>query len=297
MASRTTTDPIEILLEMGVDLDNLSSEEDYLSALMEAVNTLTIKDPTDPRIAPLQLEVRNVRKQRKAADPKFKEKKTKISVDNISTIKKQLKPVQSIPNTALVPYQSGKEEEQKQTEKQESKDTSLLANISKNVTDIADLLRQQYRQKQKAARSQRTQAEQAKRKAQESNLEKSFGFLEKAAEKIIAPVKSALSSLFDFFLNIFIGRFLVKFFDWFGDPKNQDKVTSLIRFFADHGLKLIAAFLLFGTGLGRLITGLVGKLIMGTGAILKFVATNPFAAGAALVWCWCYHSSIVPRYC
>ena len=32
MASRTTTDPIEILLEMGVDLDNLSEEEDYLSA-------------------------------------------------------------------------------------------------------------------------------------------------------------------------------------------------------------------------------------------------------------------------
>ena len=39
MATRTTTDPIEILLEMGVDLDNLSEEEDYLSALMEAVNT------------------------------------------------------------------------------------------------------------------------------------------------------------------------------------------------------------------------------------------------------------------
>ena len=49
MASRTTTDPIEILLEMGVDLDNLSEEEDYLSALMEAVNTLTIKDASDPR--------------------------------------------------------------------------------------------------------------------------------------------------------------------------------------------------------------------------------------------------------
>ena len=44
MASRATTDPIEILLEMGVDLDNLSEEEDYLSALMEGVNTLTIKD-------------------------------------------------------------------------------------------------------------------------------------------------------------------------------------------------------------------------------------------------------------
>ena len=40
MASRTTTDPIEILLEMGVDLDNLSEEEDYLSALMEAIATI-----------------------------------------------------------------------------------------------------------------------------------------------------------------------------------------------------------------------------------------------------------------
>ena len=43
MASRTTTDPIEILLEIGVDLDNLSSEEDYLSALMEATTTSSFK--------------------------------------------------------------------------------------------------------------------------------------------------------------------------------------------------------------------------------------------------------------
>ena len=43
MASRTTTDPIEILLEMGVDLDNLSEEEDYLSALMEAIATIEFK--------------------------------------------------------------------------------------------------------------------------------------------------------------------------------------------------------------------------------------------------------------
>ena len=42
MASRTTTDPLEILLEMGVDLDNLSEEEDYLSALKEAIATITV---------------------------------------------------------------------------------------------------------------------------------------------------------------------------------------------------------------------------------------------------------------
>ena len=81
MAPRTTTDPIEILLEMGVDLDNLSGEEDYLSALMEATNALTIKSASDPRIRILQKEILTVRKKRKAADPTFKARKTKISAN------------------------------------------------------------------------------------------------------------------------------------------------------------------------------------------------------------------------
>ena len=38
-----TTDPIDILLEMGIDLDNLSEEEDYLSALKEAIATIEFK--------------------------------------------------------------------------------------------------------------------------------------------------------------------------------------------------------------------------------------------------------------
>ena len=77
MASRTTTDPIEILLEMGVDLDNLSEEEDYLSALKEAIATIQFqtKGAGDERSTILQQEVVKVRKQRKAADPKFKARK------------------------------------------------------------------------------------------------------------------------------------------------------------------------------------------------------------------------------
>ena len=50
MASRTTTDPIEILLEMGVDLDNLSEEEDYLSALMEAIATIEFKTKVESEV-------------------------------------------------------------------------------------------------------------------------------------------------------------------------------------------------------------------------------------------------------
>ena len=77
MAAKTS-DPIDILLEMGIDLDNLSEEEDYLSALMEAANTLTIKDATDPRIAPLQQEILKLRKKRfNKARPESKEDNNK----------------------------------------------------------------------------------------------------------------------------------------------------------------------------------------------------------------------------
>ena len=54
---------------MGIDLDNLS-EEDYLSALMEATNALTIKNPDDPRIGPLVEEIKKVRKEKKKSESK-----------------------------------------------------------------------------------------------------------------------------------------------------------------------------------------------------------------------------------
>ena len=66
MASRTTTDPIEILLEMGVDLDDLS-EQDYLSALMEAIATIEFqtKGKGDARSVALRKEVVKERKRRR----------------------------------------------------------------------------------------------------------------------------------------------------------------------------------------------------------------------------------------
>ena len=57
MASKTL-DPIDILLELGIDLDDLS-EQDYLSALMEAIATIEFqtKGKGDERSAALREEV------------------------------------------------------------------------------------------------------------------------------------------------------------------------------------------------------------------------------------------------
>jgi len=67
----TSTSPVKILLDLGIDLDNLSSEEDYLSALMEAAATIEVvnKGKGDGRSAILRKEIVAVRKSRKAAAP------------------------------------------------------------------------------------------------------------------------------------------------------------------------------------------------------------------------------------
>ena len=109
MASRTSTDPIEILLEMGVDLDDLS-EQDYLGALMEAVATIEFqtKGKGDARSAVLRKEIIEVRKKRKATDPKFKARKTKISAGTFkkgSATGTKVAP-KALPTSAIVSYQA-----------------------------------------------------------------------------------------------------------------------------------------------------------------------------------------------
>jgi len=300
MASRTTTDPIDILLEMGIDLDNLSEEEDYLSALKEAIAIILVKTKGagDDKSKVLLDEVVKVRKSRKAADPKFKAKKTKISADSFKkrtatetapqSVGQKALPPAIKPKTSIIPYQKpdevddeeeGGKKKKARTRKKKDKDQNLLEGIAKSVSSIVDILKKQYGLKKKKSSNDAKKAEAEQRKLKESGLEKRFKGLSKVAEKVIAPVKGVIDRILDFFLNIIVGRFLVKFIGWFGDPKNKKKVDSVVRFLTDHGPKLLAAFLLFGTGIGRFTVRLSALLIKG--ALRLGAAAAKFALGFA----------------
>ena len=286
MASRTSTDPIEILLEMGVDLDNLSEEEDYLSALMEAVNTLTIKNASDPRIGFLAEEIRKVRQKRKAADPKFKARKTKISADSFkkgSVTGFNFKP-KALSTSAIVPYQAPEaEEEGGEKKKRKPREKNLIAEIAKSVVKISDILKQQYNVKKKSAEFDRKKAEQEKRALQKSKLSKGFEALVKGTQKVIAPVQSLLSKVFGFLFNLLLGKFIMKLLDWIGNPKNREKFNNVVRFLKDNWPKLIALYLVFGNSIGRFILGLTKTLIGGavklTVAIAKLLAAKKLVGG------------------
>ena len=51
---------LKLLSDLDIDLMDVDSDMDYLRALMEATNSLTISNPSDRRIPILQKEVKRV---------------------------------------------------------------------------------------------------------------------------------------------------------------------------------------------------------------------------------------------
>ena len=316
MAAKTS-DPIDILLEMGIDLDNLSEEEDYLSALKEAIAKIQFqtKGAGDERSAILSQEVIKVRKSRKAADPKFKAKTTKVSPDTFFSKKEPTAQPQAVPgqkalpgqqSTAIVKRQTIKPEafkkqeepEQEEKKKRKSAKSDPLKDILKAVNSILATLKNQNRLTKKQAERDRKDAEKAKRGAQEDELETSpMKKFFAGAKKLAKPAISFFESIMGFIVKVLIGRLLVKILDWMGDKENKKKMDAIMDFFKVTWPAFLAAFLAFQFGLGGFITGLLGliggfipkllglipRMLAGLG---KLATGNPLlvaaAAGAAL---------------
>ena len=223
MASRTGTDPTEILLELGIDLDDLS-EQDYLSALMEAIATIEFKTKGkgDERSAALREEVIRVRKGKK----KPQAKKTKISADSLRSTTKIKPKVTKISSQKLLPGSGGgalvptpKGEEQ-QEEKKESV-LKILKDISESVKRIVDILVEGRKLDRKLSEEERKQKEAQARGAAENKLEKAFKTLQKVASGMLKPVAKPINALLNFIKNLILGKIVLGIFDWFADPEKH----------------------------------------------------------------------------
>ena len=294
MASKTL-DPIDILLELGIDLDDLS-EQDYLSALKEAIATIEFRTGGrgDDRSTALREEVIKLRRP--------KAKRTKISADSfkkgtaIGGSKGGALVVR--PSSSLVPSSVKPEErEEEQAEKKEQKESvvKILSDISKTVKSILKTLKGKSKLDKQLAKQNRLKAERDKRALAEKNLEKRFTALKNFAQKMLKPIMGPFEALMNFIKNVVLGKIVLGIIEWFGDKKNQQKVESFIRFLKDWWPALITAVLLFATPLGGIIAGIVSTLTIATGKLLtllpkllKFlksplvVGLGLFAAGAAV---------------
>jgi len=251
--------PIKIISDLGYNPWEIENDEDYLSALKEATNEISIANPGDGRIAMLQDEVKRVRTDRKAADPKFKARKTKINVGSFLGRDAE-------PQKLLGPSKDQK----KKAVSGGLVDT--INSIAEAVGRIEDTLKDQTKLDVETNKLQKQALENAKRENQESRLEKVTGFLKKTGDKIIAPVQSIFGQIFGFIKNLILGKIFLNILKWFGNPANQGKIDSVIKFLGNNWGKLLSLYLVFGTGLGKFIRFVSKTLITGTIKLIALAA-------------------------
>ena len=162
----------------------------------------------------------------------------------------------------------------------------ILNSIASTVDSIRDTLigREDFDKDQQE--NARRKQEEEDRLKQEKDAEKDkFQGLKKIGDKVIAPVKSLWEKIFGFITTIFFGKILMGLLDWVANKDNQKKIGSFVKFIGTWWPALVAAVLLFGTGFGGLVAGLVGaavaaipSLIAAGAALAKFIALNPVVA-------------------
>ena len=279
----TSTSPVKILLDLGIDLDNLSSEEDYLSALMEAAATIEVvnKGKGDGRSVILRKEIVAVRKSRKAAAPSkgMKASYKKISAASFKGGSIVKKPSQGINNLFSAGSSQG--------------EGGDLLVIKEKVVSIEALLGEQYRLQEDNAKDAKQEAEKKRRSLKERLLEgtgKIWDGVKKATSKVLSPFKKVWENIIGFIGKIILGRVLFKILKWMSNTNNEGKVKSIIRFFEDWWPAMLAAYLLFGNAFTSFAATVVAKAVWWGGKLLltvipalakALVAMGPWGIAAA----------------
>ena len=262
--------PIKIISDLGYNPWEIENDEDYLSALKEATNEISIANPGDGRVSMLQDEVRRVRADRKAADPKFKARKTKINVGSFLGRDAE-------PQKLLGPSK----DQNKKTASGGLVDT--IDSIAEAVGRIENTLIEQKKLDEDKIKNDKQLSENLDRDNEESRLGKVTGFLKKAGDKIIAPVQGIFSQIFGFIKKLILGKIFLNIIKWFGNPANQGKIDGVIKFFSNNWKKLLSLYLVFGTGIGkfvRFITKVAIKGVLRLGVLLAKIAAAKGVKGA-----------------
>jgi len=147
-----------------------------------------------------------------------------------------------------------------------------LQSIASTVDSIRDTLIQQQDNDKSVAESMRREKEEDERKGQEKGLESSKpNILQKVGDTVMKPVMGLFGKIFNFLKTLFLGKILMNFIDWFSNPANQGKIQTLVRFVKDWWPALTAAVLLFGTGFGGLVAGLIKTILFFIPAMTKAI--------------------------
>ena len=81
---------------------------------------------------------------------------------------------------------------------------------------------------------------------------------------MLAPVKKTFGDLWGWIKKFFMAKAVMMFFNWFSDPANAKKVSTLFRFVKDWWPSILTAILLFAgsmLGPGGIIIGVTALVV------------------------------------
>ena len=170
---------------------------------------------------------------------------------------------------------------------------STVRNIDKKITDItllvtsiSETLKAQEKLDLDILKYERERTERRRRRKRERDIEKKkkpFGIFQGMVDSITQPMKSMLDSVLGYLFNIITGKFVLGLIDFFGNPKNVNRLLSIFKFL-NNNLPLIAttvgvvATTIAGI-LGLMAVKFIPTLIASTLAMIK---ANPLAGLLAL---------------
>ena len=249
--------PVKILSDLGYEVWEIENNADMRSALIEAINTLILTNPSDGRIPILQDAVRNIQKS------KFQTRK--VSVNKL--MNRKVTSTQKVAPQQLLPAvtEEGGEKDQ----------TIITSNLAERLNNIQEALkslsrsfRQQLRLDKNLAEVDARNAKEADKLEKEKQLETKkktrlggLGFA-----KLSKPATGFFDTLLNFFKNVFIGSILVGMLDWMKD--NKPKIEEFSEFFNKNAPLIIGGIAaLTAASLITPILGL-GKVLLWGGGLL-----------------------------
>ena len=287
---------LKLLSDLDIDLMDVDSDMDYLRALMEATNSLTISNPSDRRIPILQKEVKRVRDNRRAKSQIVKKKVSTSKLLNRKDVGEKGKESNTGKLSRILRDTRGrvlsnekKIDNLEPVENQgEGADKESFNPIIDGLNSIIETLRGDRKFNKKKTEKQRKEKENKKRASKEKLLEGAKGVwkgITKIAGTILSPFQKLWSDILGFLSAIFVGRVLYKLVDWVGNPENQGKIKSIFRFLKDWWPVLLGAYLVFGTGLVGFATGFISTVV-GFAATLAGTVIPALKAAAFAMGPW-----------
>ena len=133
-----------------------------------------------------------------------------------------------------------------------------IMDIKQTMISILETLKAQEKFEYEKFLDMQRREEDDKRKGRESFLErvkkKGIGIVKKGINKVVSPIRNIFSSILGFFTKLFLGRIMIKFLNFFSDPRNIGIVEGISNFnssedrsaLADVYFFLISSDLLIG---------------------------------------------------